>query len=105
MLAEISTSSVEFVRVRVSAIVAGVPVDPTGDPVDMAFIDGDTAPAAPDWHEASWETDATTDPPTYYARCLVGDAVALAAETWTVWVRITDATETPVRRAGLLRVM
>ena len=105
MLAEIAASSVEYVRVPVSASEAGSTVDPTADTVQMAFISGASAPASGDWKTASWETDATTTPDTYYARCLVGSAITLTAGTYTVWVKVTDSPETPVKRAGLLRVI
>lgn len=105
MLAEISAASVEYVRVPVSATASGAAVDPTADTVQMAFIATAAAPGVSDWKTASWETDATTTPDTYYARCLVGSAVTLTAGTYTVWVKVTDSPETPVKRAGLLRVI
>ena len=56
-------------------------------------------PAGGDWKTASWETDATTTPPTYYARCLVGPGgtVPLAPGTYMIWLKITDAPEIPAR--------
>lgn len=105
MVAEIASSSVEYVRVPVSASAAGVAVDPTADTVQMAFLATASAPVSGDWKTASWETDASTNPDTYYARCLVGSAVTLTAGTYTVWVKVTDSPETPVKRAGLLRVI
>lgn len=105
MLAEISASSIEYVRVPVSATASGSAVDPTADTVQMAFLATSAAPVSGDWKTASWETDATTTPDTYYARCLVGSAITLTAGTYTVWVKVTDSPETPVKRAGLLRVI
>jgi hypothetical protein len=106
VLPEIAASSVEYVRVPVAATVAGAPVNPTSGTVQMAFIAGAAAPGGSDWKTASWETDATTNPDTYYARCLVGSAITLTAgTTYAVWVKITDSPETPVKRAGLLRVI
>ena len=105
MFAEIAASSVEYVRVPVSATASGSAVDPTADTVVMAFMATASEPGASDWKTASWETDATTTPDTYYARCLVGSAVTLTAGTYTVWVKVTDSPETPVKRAGLLRVI
>jgi hypothetical protein len=106
-IAEISTASLEYVRVPVSATASGSAVNPTADTVVMAFIDGTDAPGASDWKTASWETDANTEPDTYYARCLVGTggAVVLTAGTYSVWVKVTDSPETPVKRCGLLRVV
>lgn len=106
-IAEISTASLEYVRVPVSATASGAAVNPTSGTVQMAFIDGTSAPASGDWKTASWETDSGTEPDTYYARCLVGTggAVTLTAATYSVWVKVTDSPEVPVRRAGLLRVI
>lgn len=105
MLAEIAAASVEYVRVPISATSSGAAVDPTGDTVQMAFLATSTAPASGDWKTASWETDASTTPDTYYARCLVGSAVTLTAGTYTVWVKVADSPETVMKRCGLLRVI
>lgn len=105
MVAEIAASSVEYVRVPVSATASGSAVDPTADTVQLAFMATASAPSSGDWKTASWETDTGTTPDTYYARCLVGSAVTLTAGTYTVWVKVTDSPETPVKRAGLLRVI
>ena len=105
-MVEVSASSVEYVRVPVYAKNNGAVYDPTGDTVHMAFMSSTATPGASDWKTASWETDATTDPDTYYARCLVGSAVTLTAgTTYHVWVKVTDSPETPVKRAGLLRAI
>ena len=102
----ISSLSKEYVRVRVSAREDGVVVNPTADTVEMAFTLLDAAPVGGDWKTAEWETDATTNPDTYYARCLVGPGgtVTLAAGTYRIWVRVTDAPEVPVKRSGILIV-
>ena len=102
----VSSLSKEYVRVRVVAEASGVAVNPTADVVEMAFISGDTEPTSPDWKSASWETDATTDPDTYYARCLVGPGgtVTLADGLYQVWVRVTDSPEIPVKKSGQLQV-
>lgn len=103
---EISASSVEYVRVPVYAKASGSVVDPTGDTVVMAFMASTAAPGVSDWKTASWETDATTEPDTFFARCLVGSAVTLTAgTTYHVWVKVTDNPETPVKRAGLVKVI
>jgi hypothetical protein len=102
----ISSASLEYVYSRVSAKASGAAVNPTGDTVAMAFKQGDAEPTAPDFKTASWETDSTTTPPTYYARCLVGPggAATLADGTWTAWIKVTDSPEIPVRRIGKLTV-
>ena len=105
-LLAISSLSKEYVRVRVYAETNGVAVNPTADTVEMAFISGDTEPTSPDWKAASWETDTTTEPDTYYARCLVGPGgtVTLADGLYQVWVRVTDSPEIPVKKSGELRI-
>ena len=102
----LSSLDLEYVRVRVYAETNGVAVDPTADTVEMAFIAGDANPTSPDWKAASWETDSTTVPATYYARCLVGTGgtVALAAGLYQVWTRITDSPEVPVKKSGQLQI-
>lgn len=99
--------SLEYVRSAISAEKAGVAYDPTGDTVVMAFMAGPAAPSSGDWKTASWDTAATTYPPTYRAQCLVGPGgtVTLTAGVYTVWVKITDSPEVPVKRAGQLKVV
>ena len=107
-IAEISAVSLEYVKVPVSAREDGAVVDPTADTVQMAFLTSGS-PGVSDWKSGSWETDATTNPDTYYARCLVGPSggtiTLTAGSTYQVWVKVTDNPETPVKRAGLLRVV
>lgn len=105
---EISASSTEYVRVPVYAKASGSTYDPTGDTVQMAFMSSTSAPGVSDLKTASWETDTTSDPDTYFARCLVGSGgtVTLTAGTvYHVWVKITDSPEIPLKRAGLIRVI
>lgn len=70
--------------------------------VEFAFLVGKTAqPVDADWVLGDWAT--TTDTPT--ARCLIGPtAKVLAAGTYYVWVRVTGATERPVRLTGQLKI-
>lgn len=105
--AQISASSLEYIRVQVAAYTAGAAVNPTTDAVQMAFMVGSAVPASSDWKTATWDTDSTTVPATYRARCLVGTggAVTLTPGTYQVWVKVTDTPETPVKLAGPLRVV
>jgi hypothetical protein len=102
----LSSLSLEHVRVRVSAVVNGAPINPTADVVAMAFKQADAEPSGGDWKTASWETDATSTPSTYYARCLVGPSgtVTLADGEWDVWIKVTDSPEVPVRKIGKVTV-
>lgn len=105
--ARICASSLEYVRVQIAAYASGATVDPSADTVQLAFMVGSAIPAPGDWKTASWETDSTTVPATYKARCLVGatGAVTLTPGVYQVWVKLTDSPETPVRQAGPLVVV
>lgn len=104
----ISTASLEYVRVRVSARKSGAVYNPTSDVVSLAFVQAGATPVSGDWKAAVWETD-TSNPalPVYRAMCLVGTGgtVALAAGTYMVWVKVTDNPEAPVLQAGVLKVV
>lgn len=97
-----SSLSKEYVRVPVVAYENGELVDPTTDPVFMAFMADPPKeePANGDWKTAAWEYDGIT----YFARCLVGPGgtVELEDGTYHVWVKLTDSPEVPVRRVGRL---
>ncbi len=99
--------SLEYVRVQLSAEASGAPVNPTGDTVQMAFLPGSQAPESGDWKSATWDTDTTTTPTTYRAQCLVGPSgtVTLTRGSYTIWVKITDSPEVPVRPVGSLKVI
>lgn len=106
MPAEIVSGSLQYVLVPVANRVSGASVAPTSLDVEMAFTTGET-PEDADFVAATWETDTTTTPDTYSARCLVGPTgtTDLDAGAYTVWVRVTAAAETPILKAGLLRVI
>lgn len=103
---EQSSASTEYVSVPVAARSSGEPVDPTGLPAVMAFLKTSSAPSSGDWKSASWDTDSSTYPPTYRTQCLVGPSgtVTLTAGIWTVWVKVTDSPEVPVKRAGQIKI-
>jgi hypothetical protein len=105
---KLSVLSREYVLVPVSVVVGGSVVDPTGATVQMAFLAGTASPGASDWQAADWETNSTTDPATYSARCLVGPGgeIELAPDDYTVWVKVDFGPEIPVLRAvGTLTVL
>lgn len=99
-----SSLSLEYVRVPVSAVAAGVAVNPTGDTVQLAFITPLTNPTSGDWKAGSWDTEAATG--TYFAQCLIGPSgtITLAAGTYAVWVKVTDNPEIPVRMCGQILI-
>lgn len=93
----LSTTSREFIRVRVTASEAGVAVNPTGDTVQFAFPAAGASPSS--WTAGAWETAGTS----YFARILVGTGTSVTvAGNYDVWVRVTDSPEVPTRRVGLL---
>jgi hypothetical protein len=100
-------SSLEYVRVPVRAEKSGAAYAPTGDTVQLAFLTSAAAPSGGDWKTASWDTDSSTYPATYWAQCLVGPGgtTTLTAGVWTVWVKVTDSPEVPVKRAGQIKVV
>lgn len=102
MAANIPVLSREYIWVPVTAV--GEDADQlTSLPVQFAFLaTRGTEPVDADWHSGGWATTASS--PT--ARCLVGpgSAVVLDAGTYYVWLRISGATERPVRLAGQLKI-
>jgi hypothetical protein len=98
----------DYVQVSVAARASGAWINPTGNIVQMAFkTSGD--PVSGDFKTASWDTDATTDPDTYIARCLVsgvggGGAAELAAGSYWCWFKMTASPEIPVRKFAKLVV-
>lgn len=106
MSMEISTTSLEYVRVQVDAIKNGAVYDPTTDVVAFAFLDrgkgNDLSGAS--WLVGSWETSPAG---THYARCLIGPGggvATLAAGAYSVWVKISDSPEIPIKKSGALTV-
>jgi hypothetical protein len=101
-----AAQSLEYIRVQVSATDEdGEAVDPTSDPVALAFVpagtpmDEDTSFIAGTWEVN--DTDASNR--LYYARLLVGPTGAYeptAGAVMNVWVSITDNPEAPKIRAG-----
>jgi hypothetical protein len=96
----ISSLDREFLKIPVLADEAGVPVNPTGLPVQIAFTGLNTEPVEGDWKTGSWETAG----PNYFARIVVGpgSAVVLADGVYQAWTRIGNVgdTERPVKKAG-----
>lgn len=97
----LSSLSTEFIQVPVSIIASGTPINPTSDVVQFAFKKSGK-PTGPDWIVGSWDSA----PGGYLAQCLVGpdgDAV-LDLGTYSIWLKIFDNPETPVRPVGLLAI-
>jgi hypothetical protein len=99
----ISQLSTQYIQVPVSATIGGVPYNPSGDVVQLAFQTGQSQPSG-DWHTGSWVVTAQGG---YLAQCLVGPSnggVVLAPGLYQIWVMITDSPEIPVIAAGSLTV-
>jgi hypothetical protein len=108
MAIRIPTPTKEYIRTRVSAREMGALVNPTTEAAHLAFkISGQ--PAGGDWKVATWETDTSSSPTTYFMRAVVGGigsgaAVELAVGTYTIWAKVTTATETATRVVGQLEI-
>lgn len=76
-------------------------VDPTTLPVELAAITGSSDPLEADWVTAAWVTESSV----VKARALWSDlvAVATARTSYTVWMRVTGATEVPVLHCGTVQ--
>lgn len=100
----ISSLSTEYVQVPVAATAAGVAINPTTDVVQFAFM-ATGSPGTTDWKLGSWQTIA---PNTYLAQCLVGPGSGgvplTAGTTYSIWIKVTDNPEVPVRQVGLLKI-
>ena len=100
--------SSEPVRVPVFAEVNGTVFVPTSMSVEMAFIPyNPTAvfpgvePVPTDWTAGVWDVDANVGVVIYRAQV---KPPALAAATYTVWLRISG-TDVPVRVIGILKLI
>lgn len=84
----------------------GSPYNPTGDPVQMAFMPTppNADPTGGDWHTGTW---AAAGDSAYFAQVLVGPrngGVALAVGDYTVWLQIVDNPEVPTEPVGTLTI-
>lgn len=100
----ISRLSTEYVIVPVNAVVDGVTFNPTNDPVQFAFTMGyGVTPSI--WITGAWEPNPVQGV-WYNAKCLIGpgSSTVLTAGTYTVWIKITDDPEIPVRQSGTITI-
>lgn len=100
----ISSLSLEYVLVAVTATINGANYNPTVDAVQFAFTPIGTNPTT--WYSGSWDTGPVPGTATYNAKCLVGPGgtVTLATGQYNVWIRITDSPEIPARNTGQLAI-
>lgn len=98
----LSALSTQHVQVPVAAFVGGAWINPTTDPVAMAFTRIGAEPVTLDWHTGSWDTAPDGS---YLAQVLVGPGgVTLGRGTYAVWVKITGSPEIPVDQTGTLTI-
>jgi hypothetical protein len=101
----ISHLSLQYVGVPVKATsLAGAPLNPTTDPVFMAFMPQATqVPQNTDWQTAIWATRSSNILEPYAAVCLVGPGgtIQLGIATYVIYVKVTDNPEVPVLQASL----
>lgn len=112
-----SASLEDYISDQIYADVDGLPIDPTGLPVSLAFVPQDADRTAQvTWAElialpdaesgtAAWETDSTVTPNRYFIRILasgvgVGGVVELPKDTYDVFAQFIDSPEEPVKRVG-----
>jgi hypothetical protein len=105
LLKSIPSLSTEPIQVSVSATVNGSAINLTSDTVQFAFTSG-VSPGPTDWHNGTWEALSYAGSTVYIAECQIGpgSAVPLAVGTWTVWVKVIDNPDVPVRQVGLLQI-
>lgn len=97
----ILAGSVEYRSWPVTVVdAAGAAVDPTGDPVQVAFR-AVRDPSALTWQAAEWDPDAAT--PTI--RVLLGATpFVLAAGVYRTYLKVTDNPEAPILDLGTVYV-
>jgi len=101
---EVLEETVEYIRTSVCATRAGVTYDPTSDAVSFAFCPAAQADDPPDdlvYHTGLWETVSGV----HYAKCLLNSGFTLSPGAYLVLIKIVDSPETPVKKAGWLKVL
>lgn len=101
-----STLDTRYVRAPVTIVVDTVPINPTLDTVQFAFMPNPPSakPGVSDWKAAVWDT---VGPANYVAQCLVGPGVGgvvLTLGVYDVWVKVIDNPEIPTQNTGLLSI-
>ena len=103
LVSMISSASLEYVRIPVQVVIAGIVYNPTLDTVQFAFTSTMREPVPTDWVAGTWET---TGQGTFFAMCLIGPGgvTQLNTGTYFVWVKVTDSPEVPVKQAGSITI-
>lgn len=90
----------EYIRSLITVTKNGIEYDPSTDVVHFGFSPDDHANDVT-WYVGSWETAGTK----HYARFLYGDGMSLVPGHYTVFVKVTDNPEVPVKNVGILEVV
>lgn len=100
--------SLQYLGIPVKASsLTGTPVNPTSNPVQMAFMPGATqVPGSGDWQTAIWAAIPSDILFPYAAYCLIGPGgtVTLGIGTYIIYLKITGFPEIPVLFAGQLQI-
>lgn len=101
--------STEYVYCDVRATDTALTGDPSTDDVSFAFW-SDLSSSPDDtatWISGSWVVGG--GPVVWTARCLVGPAgdesSLVLGQTYTIWLKLTDAPEAPIIKAGTVTVI
>lgn len=92
--------SVEYVIVKVKALRAGEPYDPTGDDLYFAFLLENETEATAVWYPGMWETVKGQN----YAKILRGSNPVLPVGQYAIIIKIVTDEEIIIRDVGRLTV-
>ena len=99
--------SLKYYIVPVAATRAGVPVNPSADPVQFCFMPTPTqVPQPSDLVTGSWEANPSSILFPYNAKCLVGPGgtITLGIGTYVAYQKTTDNPEIPFDIVGYLQI-
>jgi len=105
-----SSATLQYLRVRVKAVVNGADFDPSGDVVQFGFVAtsaGSPSTVPGSWVNGVWETDTISGETVHIAKVLVGPSgsfVPSANTAYFIWLKISSTPEQPVLAAGTLTV-
>lgn len=102
-----SQLATQYVLVPLTASQAGAAFNPTGEPVQFAFMPTATqVPQTSDWVAGSWDTLPNSLLYPYQAKCLVGPSgvITLGLGNYVIYLKITSNPEIPVLIAGYLEI-
>jgi hypothetical protein len=96
---QLPATTVEYIRIPVSATVAAGAVNPTNLTLEAQLVEGNGPPLDGQWDSASWETISGV----HYARVLVSGLER--GHRYRVFIRISDNPEQTVHLAGAVEAL